>query len=101
MPSWSPQVAERVAVEESEFVLGRTKGEQINRKLYNMPVNLEQGIYYESTMEFEWWKIKGLKPAVIQTQSDAISSLPLINFVPQNISLGKFKGKTDTWLHLG
>lgn len=101
LPYWMPQLSEHVAVEQSEFILGHVKGAIINRKAYNMPENVETGVYYESINEFERWKVKAIKATTIQPQDGAVSSLPMMAFVPQNVTFAKFEGDASSWNTLG
>jgi hypothetical protein len=95
---FSPYASDNQSIEKSSLTLLNPSGIPLNIKKLNLPGD----VFINETGNSGLWMFSNLMPLTEEPyMPEAISFLPLIKIVPEQISYGNFIGSSDSWANYG
>lgn len=99
-PDWSPQLMEKVAVEQSRFVFSCPADYTFRYKAFQYTG--EPVITNDKGMKVYTWQIKALPAVIKEPYSPAFRNLtPVVLFGPTQFEMQNYKGNMQSWQDLG
>lgn len=101
MPDWQPQPNEKIAVEQSVFLLTTDAGNTVIHKASNLPQQVQMSVSEQGNSKVSKWRVAQLKAFYPEYATETGDYLPHIKFSPKQVNFKPFTGSSDSWATYG